>query len=275
MCGACMVPCAGLVETFSVQQSGHRDVFLRRRCTTWVLSVQHAWGWPGRWTGRHRQCTAPESPPHRNRSWREEWTQNYTHGLINTILCRRWCQIAFSHNPRELFRLIAFLQKAIYRMGIRSERTGCKTKPLPPVIAHSARHVPRSTSMTSTAFSSSSEEVLSRTATVEREANNKRHDLWSYYELERCVEFVARYSKVWLSNLSPTCIFYSPWLQVALQFPDHLLVDSVAVAAILERESGKAVYILGDTSYGRYCYAAGAHDPQIIKPLNYQKLINM
>lgn len=39
--------------------------------------------------------------------------------------------------------------------------------------------------------------------------------------------------------------------QVALQFPDELLVDSVAVAVEIERYSNAKPYILGDTSYGR------------------------
>lgn len=39
--------------------------------------------------------------------------------------------------------------------------------------------------------------------------------------------------------------------QVALQFPDDLLVDSVAVAAEIERNSKASAFILGDTSYGR------------------------
>lgn len=39
--------------------------------------------------------------------------------------------------------------------------------------------------------------------------------------------------------------------QVALQFPDELLVDCVAVAAALERETKAKTYILGDTTYGR------------------------
>ena len=142
-----MLPCAGLVGTFSVQQSGHRDVFLRRRCTTWALSVQHAWGWPGRWTGRHRRCTAPESPPRRNRSWREERTQNYTHGLINTILCRRWCQIAFSHNPKELFRLMlvsgVFCRRRFIAWVLGRNAPDVIRNHFRSWLAHSAQHGPR------------------------------------------------------------------------------------------------------------------------------------
>lgn len=40
-------------------------------------------------------------------------------------------------------------------------------------------------------------------------------------------------------------------LQVALQFPDELLVDSVAIAQEIERNTKAKSYILGDTSYGR------------------------
>lgn len=40
-------------------------------------------------------------------------------------------------------------------------------------------------------------------------------------------------------------------MQVALQFPDELLVDSVAVAEEIQRNTNAKSYILGDTSYGR------------------------
>ena len=41
--------------------------------------------------------------------------------------------------------------------------------------------------------------------------------------------------------------------QVALQFPDHLLVDSVSVVTTLQQQNEDCkLYILGDTSYGRY-----------------------
>ncbi|KAI6063947.1 Diphthamide biosynthesis protein 2 isoform X1 [Aix galericulata] len=41
--------------------------------------------------------------------------------------------------------------------------------------------------------------------------------------------------------------------KVALQFPDQLLQDAVAVAARLEAESGAEVSVLGDTTYGSCC----------------------
>ena len=44
-------------------------------------------------------------------------------------------------------------------------------------------------------------------------------------------------------------VFFS---QIALQFPDSLLVDSTAVASLIEKNTGKKVFVLADTSYGRY-----------------------
>lgn len=38
---------------------------------------------------------------------------------------------------------------------------------------------------------------------------------------------------------------------MALQFPDELLVDSVAIAQEIERTTNVKTFILGDTSYGR------------------------
>jgi len=40
--------------------------------------------------------------------------------------------------------------------------------------------------------------------------------------------------------------------QIALQFPDSLLVDSASVASLIEKNTGKKVFVLADTSYGRY-----------------------
>uniref|UniRef100_A0A493TBF7 Uncharacterized protein n=1 Tax=Anas platyrhynchos platyrhynchos TaxID=8840 RepID=A0A493TBF7_ANAPP len=48
---------------------------------------------------------------------------------------------------------------------------------------------------------------------------------------------------------------------VALQFPDQLLQDAVAVAARLEAESGAEVSVLGDTTYGRWADNAGSPPP--------------
>jgi diphthamide synthase subunit DPH2 len=50
-----------------------------------------------------------------------------------------------------------------------------------------------------------------------------------------------------------------PTVQVALQFPDELLRDSVRIYKLLKSKIGqeKDLYVLADTSYGRqaYCFA--------------------
>lgn len=45
--------------------------------------------------------------------------------------------------------------------------------------------------------------------------------------------------------------------QVALQFPDELLADAVAVAAQMEAATGAEMYVLGDTTYGRWVRGRG------------------
>lgn len=43
----------------------------------------------------------------------------------------------------------------------------------------------------------------------------------------------------------------SAFAQVALQFPDKLLADAITVAKELRLLTGRRVFILGDTTYGR------------------------
>ncbi|XP_055110987.1 2-(3-amino-3-carboxypropyl)histidine synthase subunit 2 isoform X3 [Symphalangus syndactylus] len=62
-------------------------------------------------------------------------------------------------------------------------------------------------------------------------------DLDRVYELERVAGFVRDLG----------CE------RVALQFPDQLLGDAVAVAARLEETTGSKMFILGDTAYGSCC----------------------
>ncbi|XP_058887635.1 2-(3-amino-3-carboxypropyl)histidine synthase subunit 2-like isoform X2 [Acipenser ruthenus] len=56
-------------------------------------------------------------------------------------------------------------------------------------------------------------------------------------------------------RIEETCTFIlqNELHKVALQFSDDLLVDSAAVAAKLEKNTGAKMYILGDTSYGSCC----------------------
>ena len=58
-------------------------------------------------------------------------------------------------------------------------------------------------------------------------------------------------SSIYLTLPTQSCLkfFFS---QIALQFPDSLLIDSATVASLIEKNTGKKVFVLADTSYGRY-----------------------
>uniref|UniRef100_UPI0037E749A3 2-(3-amino-3-carboxypropyl)histidine synthase subunit 2 n=1 Tax=Semicossyphus pulcher TaxID=241346 RepID=UPI0037E749A3 len=87
------------------------------------------------------------------------------------------------------------------------------------------------------AFSSSSETVLQRVVDVTAKTNTPVEKLEELYQIK------------------DTCGFISDgqFKKVALQFPDELLVDSVAIAAEIERNCNATPFILGDTSYGSCC----------------------
>lgn len=87
------------------------------------------------------------------------------------------------------------------------------------------------------AFSSSSETVIQRALDVTAKTNTPLEKLQELYQIKKTCEFIngGQYAKV------------------ALQFPDELLVDSVAVAVQIERNSNAKPFILGDTSYGSCC----------------------
>ncbi|XP_037550070.1 2-(3-amino-3-carboxypropyl)histidine synthase subunit 2 [Nematolebias whitei] len=87
------------------------------------------------------------------------------------------------------------------------------------------------------AFSSSSEIVIQRVSEVKVKKNTPQEDLEELYQIKKTCEFIRE------RNFG----------KVALQFPDELLVDSVAVAEEIERNSQAKIYILGDTSYGSCC----------------------
>ncbi|XP_026792758.3 2-(3-amino-3-carboxypropyl)histidine synthase subunit 2 [Pangasianodon hypophthalmus] len=89
-------------------------------------------------------------------------------------------------------------------------------------------------------FSSNSETVLQRSVDVDvnlTESSSRLEDLQELYQLSETCSFIT-------SN---------NFKKVALQFPDELLVDSIAVSAALERETEAKTYILGDTTYGSCC----------------------
>ncbi|NXM29459.1 DPH2 synthase, partial [Oxyruncus cristatus] len=64
-----------------------------------------------------------------------------------------------------------------------------------------------------------------------------RGDLDGFYETDRAAAFVRD----------------GGFRKVALQFPDELLADAVAVAARMEAATGAEMFVLGDTTYGSCC----------------------
>nr|XP_046226928.1 2-(3-amino-3-carboxypropyl)histidine synthase subunit 2 [Scatophagus argus]XP_046226929.1 2-(3-amino-3-carboxypropyl)histidine synthase subunit 2 [Scatophagus argus] len=87
------------------------------------------------------------------------------------------------------------------------------------------------------AFSSSSETVIQRVIGVTVKTSTPLEKLEVLYQIKKTCSFISeRHFK-----------------KVALQFPDDLLVDSVAVAEEIERNCDAKLFILGDTSYGSCC----------------------
>ncbi|KAM9333330.1 2-(3-amino-3-carboxypropyl)histidine synthase subunit 2 [Pholidichthys leucotaenia] len=86
------------------------------------------------------------------------------------------------------------------------------------------------------AFSSSSETVIQRVVDV-TVTSTPVEKLEESYQIEKTCDFIREYQ----------------FQKVALQFPDELLVDSVAVAEKIEKKCNTQMFILGDTSYGSCC----------------------
>ncbi|XP_042366221.1 2-(3-amino-3-carboxypropyl)histidine synthase subunit 2 [Plectropomus leopardus] len=89
----------------------------------------------------------------------------------------------------------------------------------------------------SDAFSSSSETVIQRVVDVAVRTNAPLEKLEELYQIKKTCDFISEHR----------------FEKVALQFPDELLVDSVAISAEIERNSNAKPFILGDTSYGSCC----------------------
>ncbi|XP_071387714.1 2-(3-amino-3-carboxypropyl)histidine synthase subunit 2 [Centroberyx affinis] len=87
------------------------------------------------------------------------------------------------------------------------------------------------------AFSSSSEAVLQRVVDVTATTNAPVENLEELYQIKKTCDFINQHH----------------FEKVALQFPDELLVDSVAIGAEIEKETQAKLFILGDTSYGSCC----------------------
>ncbi|XP_029979700.1 2-(3-amino-3-carboxypropyl)histidine synthase subunit 2 [Sphaeramia orbicularis] len=86
-------------------------------------------------------------------------------------------------------------------------------------------------------FSSSSENVIQRVINVSVTTHSPPENLEDLYQINQTCDFISQ----------------RHFQKVALQFPDDLLVDSVAIAAEIEKNCKVNVYILGDTSYGSCC----------------------
>ncbi|XP_028289923.1 2-(3-amino-3-carboxypropyl)histidine synthase subunit 2 [Gouania willdenowi] len=96
------------------------------------------------------------------------------------------------------------------------------------------------------AFSSSSETVIQRSVDVTVKINNTPvGKLDQLYEIKETCKFISEHK----------------YERVALQFPDELLVDSVAVAEQISENTNAKTFILADTSYGSCCVdeVAGEH----------------
>ncbi|XP_059183270.1 2-(3-amino-3-carboxypropyl)histidine synthase subunit 2 [Centropristis striata] len=87
------------------------------------------------------------------------------------------------------------------------------------------------------AFSSSSETVLQRVVDVTVTTHAPVEKLEELYQIKKTCDFISEHQ----------------FQKVALQFPDELLVDSIAIAAEIERKTNARPFILGDTSYGSCC----------------------
>ncbi|XP_068702450.1 2-(3-amino-3-carboxypropyl)histidine synthase subunit 2-like [Montipora foliosa] len=86
-------------------------------------------------------------------------------------------------------------------------------------------------------FSSGEKEVIERKLEISSDSKDTKKDIYDFYEISKCVGVINRGS----------------FQKIALQFPDILLVDSSTVAAVLEKDTGKKVFVLADTSYGSCC----------------------
>lgn len=90
--------------------------------------------------------------------------------------------------------------------------------------------------MTTAAFSSSSEDVILRKVDNCEPESTPNKDLVDIYEINQCIEWLVK-----------NC-----FTNVALQFPDQLLVDAPKISHFIQDALPNAyVFILGDTSYGR------------------------
>ena len=104
----------------------------------------------------------------------------------------------------------------------------------------------------------SGEEAISRVIETDGDDAPKfysQKEFEEFYAIERTVTEIKKrgYRRVSLL-LSSACRLVLIFIQIALQFPDDLLHDSVPVFRLLKTNigPGKDLYVLADTSYGRH-----------------------
>ncbi len=89
------------------------------------------------------------------------------------------------------------------------------------------------------AFSNDGVEVISRQLNTDltlTESRKSDKQVEESYELQRCIDFIN-------SN---------DFFRVALQFPDNALCHSTDIALRLRESTQQEIFIMADTSYGRY-----------------------
>ncbi|RMX51186.1 hypothetical protein pdam_00004083 [Pocillopora damicornis] len=90
-----------------------------------------------------------------------------------------------------------------------------------------------SASLSALQFSGGEKEVIERTVNVTNDTVCSKNNKEEFYEISRCTDVIK-----------------SLGFQ---KFPDSLLTDSAAVSSLIEKFTGKKVFVLADTSYGSCC----------------------
>lgn len=114
-----------------------------------------------------------------------------------------------------------------------------------------------------TAFSTAGEDAITRSIDVDMDQTTdvlSTEEFQDYYEIAQTAEEIEKgdYKKVSSAVFAITTLIMSMTsrTQIALQFPDELLHDSVPIFRALKSRLGqhRQLYVLADTSYGRCVY---------------------
>ncbi|KAJ2933761.1 hypothetical protein H1R20_g3331, partial [Candolleomyces eurysporus] len=105
-----------------------------------------------------------------------------------------------------------------------------------------------------TSFSSTGEDVIARTIDIDQ-VHGRAGDLEDFYEIQRTADEIVA----------------GDFKRIALQFPDELLGGSVPVFRSLKARigSGREIYVLADTSYGRHANPLEAVDADAVVHYGY------